>query len=1522
MAKSLYTLQVQGVLNDKQIRAQLKSLERQFGKIGTTSSSTGKNSGLNNVNDQLTSGTRKAKTFGATFASNTKKVAMFGASTAILGAVTSGIGMMVKNVVTLDASLTELKKVTTLSGSDLDAFTDKAYEAGRGVAKTGTEMIDASTEFAKAGYKDQALDLAKVSTMFQNIADTEISAGDSASFIISQMKAFNISADDAMTIIDQVNEVSNNFAVGSNDIQLALTKTSSALGTLGNTSSETIGLVTAGTEIMTGQASKVGRGLRTVGINISKLAQTTDTWTSANGKVSVSLKDKNGDLRSTFDIMKDLYPQWGKLTKSEKSSLAQNIAGKNQFEVFTAVMNNFSTAIDANETAIGSQGSAQKENAKVLESVKGKLQKLKSSFEELSYELLSSDMLKFGLSVADGFIKILKAGNAIIPKILLAAGALKLFFAAGKGLKKLLFIEQFAGFFKKNAAMTDVDTAATDINTRAKQANAAASEEQAVANGTTTGATTKLSSAAGKAKGAFAGLGIEMGILAGAGLLTIFAFDALVPTVEKDQKEIDTLKDSLSGLKKKISDLNAKKKAGSITKDEQATLNIYKEQRDVQLEIYKLKQKDKKEHYGTKDQNTSKSGVTRAGSAGTSGGGSETNKLKDDLKKSLAVEKDYQNKIQQAEAEGQDARASTFTKNLGYIEDEKKATKLAIIAKKKEYEDTYGKKMKGATDDQKADYAWLTKQVDEYNRGTDAIEAYSKAISKGTDGFKGFKKNNESALKGVADLSGDKMKLDPTKFSDFANAMNLTDKEARALIKTMSSQGDFEWDIDVKGAVDSLSKLDDVTEDSNGKITLSKKTITRWGKSFGLTKNQIQAYINALNKSGNTVVDFGLKGKSASKQFAKLGNSFGVVADKAGNINKVNVGTFVKSSKKAGASANEMLSSMQQIAAANPNVKFTVDGEQYTVDQLEVVKGKIQVIPSEKKMKVKTDIRDSVSKINTVNKKDVKGKHFKVNAQVADAINKVGNVDKKTIKSKTFSIKASLSGLSTKIKKILGFAKGTKNAPEGTALVNEDGAEIHQTKHGAYIPNNGKPAIVHLDKGDKIYTAKQTKEMLKGGSASNYMPRYAKGKSSGTSDAKKKRKEYIQKKWDNYTSAQDYNLSMDKISETTYYKRLQHKAKTKIKYKGKKYRYNDFLSTDQKRSIATTAHDTIKDAFGDTMSDIVAKVSAGTRTTKQAVGALNIAKKKHKISYSEYKDYLKQIYNAKIDSDEELYEAGKKSYSSMKTDLAQYLKDGKISYEDYYSALKTLNEKHVESQKSLLESYADLQTKAIDKQIESLQALKDESDNIEELTGLEEDLATAKSKVIGVYKDGKLVQVQDTEAVNTAQKALDDYKKDQEYDAQIDALQELSDSWSDYIEDVANADELKTLEKTSEMTIQQIYDSVGGDLDKFKEKYSDVTKLSNDTSNAVMDNISQVTLSSSVADTVASALSTNTGVLNNTLLKTSLSSLTPSNQTTNTTEFNFSEGSIVVNGENGEQLAESIMTNLNRIVQQTTNSNI
>lgn len=193
-------------------------------------------------------------------------------------------------------------------------------------------------------------------------------------------------------------------------------------------------MVTAGTEIMVGQPAKVGRGLRTIAINISKLAQGQSELSVANGKYTVSLQDQEGQMRSTYDIMNDLGNIWGNLNETEQTALATQLAGKTQFEVFSNVMKNWESAVRATTTAQDAQGSSLRENERYLDSIEGKLQNFQSAWEQLSYHVVNSDMIKgfidFGtaaITTIDNVVQKIGALPTAIGMLGTALGGLKLF---------------------------------------------------------------------------------------------------------------------------------------------------------------------------------------------------------------------------------------------------------------------------------------------------------------------------------------------------------------------------------------------------------------------------------------------------------------------------------------------------------------------------------------------------------------------------------------------------------------------------------------------------------------------------------------------------------------------------------------------------------------------------------------------------------------------------------------------------------------------------------------------------------------------------------------------------------------------------------------------------------------------------------------------------------------------------------------------------------------------------------------
>ena len=94
----------------------------------------------------------------------------FGAATSVIRGAVGVVGKMIDNVRELDKALVELSKVSDLNGDSLKKFTEEAFEAGKTVARTGTEMISAATEFAKAGYgEEQIIELGRIASRYCSI---------------------------------------------------------------------------------------------------------------------------------------------------------------------------------------------------------------------------------------------------------------------------------------------------------------------------------------------------------------------------------------------------------------------------------------------------------------------------------------------------------------------------------------------------------------------------------------------------------------------------------------------------------------------------------------------------------------------------------------------------------------------------------------------------------------------------------------------------------------------------------------------------------------------------------------------------------------------------------------------------------------------------------------------------------------------------------------------------------------------------------------------------------------------------------------------------------------------------------------------------------------------------------------------------------------------------------------------------------------------------------------------------------
>ena len=236
----------------------------------------------------------------------------------------------------------------------------------------------------------------------------------------------------------------NNFAISSEGLGEALTRSASGLAAANNTFEESAALVTAMNSTVQ-DPQKVGTTLKTVSMylraakveaqeagietegmanSVSKLRE--DVMALTNGKVDIMIDDST--FKSTYQIMDEISQVWDEMTDVDQAALLEMIGGKRNSDAVMSLIKNFDVAREAYQDALGSEGSALKENEKYLDSIQGRVQQFKASFEELSAAFIDSDFAKgvvsFGTTFLDGLTAIIEKLGSIPSLLATISGAI------------------------------------------------------------------------------------------------------------------------------------------------------------------------------------------------------------------------------------------------------------------------------------------------------------------------------------------------------------------------------------------------------------------------------------------------------------------------------------------------------------------------------------------------------------------------------------------------------------------------------------------------------------------------------------------------------------------------------------------------------------------------------------------------------------------------------------------------------------------------------------------------------------------------------------------------------------------------------------------------------------------------------------------------------------------------------------------------------------------------------------------
>lgn len=375
--------------------------------------------------------------------------------------VKQGLREVYDNVLELDTAVTELKKVSKMTGDEMNEYLDRTATNARELGANISDLVSSTADWKRLGYTDKdSEELARVSALMANVGDQIDNATTASSYLISTMQGFGLVADDAEHLLDCMNQIANTEPVSMNDLGIIMQKSSAAMSAAGNTYQETLSLAAAVNGVLQDSEAS-GTYLKTLSMYLrasktdaENAGIATDGMASSVSELRSELKQLAGvdimkddnTFKSTYQIMKELSEVWKDLSDTTQANITELIAGKRGGQSTSALLNNFSVAEDAMKQSLNSSGSAMRENETYMQSLQAKLNQLDSAFQKFSTDLMKSDIPKFFVDLATVFVD--GADNAVK-----FAGALPTLTAAISG---VLSVMQMSGKLKNGAGKVNM----------------------------------------------------------------------------------------------------------------------------------------------------------------------------------------------------------------------------------------------------------------------------------------------------------------------------------------------------------------------------------------------------------------------------------------------------------------------------------------------------------------------------------------------------------------------------------------------------------------------------------------------------------------------------------------------------------------------------------------------------------------------------------------------------------------------------------------------------------------------------------------------------------------------------------------------------------------------------------------------------------------------------------------------------------------------------------------------------------
>lgn len=577
------------------------------------------------------------------------------------------------------------------------------------------------------------------------------------------------------------------------------------------------------------------------------------------------------------------------------------------------------------------------------------------------------------------------------------------------------------------------------------------------------------------------------------------------------------------------------------------------------------------------------------------------------------------------------------------------------------------------------------------------------------------------------DFSG----LTDENLAEAAEILGVSEEYLSAMVDSAQRYADIDlWDKDaLESALNDLDGYGTALSMTSDKMYLFSDQIKNM---LGLTNKEWAELRPQLEEAGYGFIDLGDASLETAKALLDTNSALGEVSD---GVAHINTDQFAIQLQNLGVTADEAWQYYVQWAESG-DVEFDLNDVEAKRKFEEIYNTTIKtenLIEDPKNVNVQAD-----TALNTL-------------SSVANAIDNIPT--SKTISFIVSGAKTVLD-VASKVGSMAMKAEGGESEG-GQTLVGEEGAElVADNKTGtAYLVGKNGAEVVMLNKGDYVYTADETKDILNGKQLSNHIKARARGslkwsttgkskgssskktsltssksssslkRSSGTTVDAKKEKESTDaaiKAMEKYLVAQTELYQKGEINATKYYNNIQQK--------GKKYYDNGKLALEDYKDFNS-------DAVSEIFDEINWQYDAGNLSAQEYYDQLTKQAKRFykngKITYEEYRDYIKDAEDELLEYKQQKWEEELEAYKNHLQDM----EDAAQARQDQANLMLDALNFYAEEQQRLIDEEIDQyneQIEALEKQKDLIQEQNEEYERQQERLELLQALEDAKKQKIRV----------------------------------------------------------------------------------------------------------------------------------------------------------------------------------------------